>query len=402
MKTSLFKRTLYVVAIAQMFGGAGLSAGITVGALIAKEMLGTDTLSGLPITLFTVGSALSAALIGRLSHMHGRRIGLSLGFLVGSIGALGVLFSSTTGSIALLFISLFVYGAGSSANLQARYAGTDLADDKNTGFAISFTLMFTTIGAVLGPNITNQTTDLAKNLGLYPLSGPFILAFLSYTTASIVIFFFLKPDPLLIAKAKSDENVMNLEQTNITINKKIILGTIIMVTTQLIMVALMTMTPVHMTHFNHSVQDVGLVISLHIAAMYLPSLFTGKLLDRFGVFAMLNVSTITLAISGVLAFTITHHSLMLYAATLILLGIGWNIGLIVGTYLLNQGTTVQNRAKIQGNTDVFIALFGATGGALSGVIYTTWNWQTLAIISSTLAIGVLLLFLILFKKKKSE
>lgn len=98
----MYKRVLFVVSLSQIFGGAGLAAGITVGALLAQQMLGTDSLAGLPSALFTLGSAGAAFIVGRLSQRYGRRIGLTTGFITGGLGAIGVV-------IAALINSVFYY-----------------------------------------------------------------------------------------------------------------------------------------------------------------------------------------------------------------------------------------------------------------------------------------------------
>src|SRR5690625_127167 len=90
----LYKRTLLIVVVSQIFGGAGLAAGITVGALLAEQMLGTDAFAGLPAALFTLGSAGAALTVGRLSNRFGRRMGLATGFITGGMGALGVVFAA--------------------------------------------------------------------------------------------------------------------------------------------------------------------------------------------------------------------------------------------------------------------------------------------------------------------
>ncbi|EAO52868.1 Tetracycline resistance protein [Bacillus thuringiensis serovar israelensis ATCC 35646] len=165
----LYKRTLIIVSISQMFGGAGLAAGITVGALLAQQMLGTDAFAGLPTAMFTLGSALAAFIVGKLSQRYGRRIGLATGFIVGGFGAIGVVMAALTNSIILLLISLLIYGAGTATNLQARYAGTDLADKKQRATAVSITMVMTTFGAVAGPNLVGVMGSFAHSIGVLNL-----------------------------------------------------------------------------------------------------------------------------------------------------------------------------------------------------------------------------------------
>src|SRR5690625_4389116 len=137
----LYKRTLIIIVISQIFGGAGLAAGITVGALLAEQMLGTNAFAGLPAALFTLGSAGAALIVGRLSNRFGRRMGLATGFITGGLGAVGVVLAAILNSVFLLFVSLLVYGAGTATNLQARYAGTDLATNKQRGTAVSIAMV---------------------------------------------------------------------------------------------------------------------------------------------------------------------------------------------------------------------------------------------------------------------
>lgn len=106
------RRILAVLVGAQVLSGAGLAAGITVGALLAEDMLGSTGLAGLPSGLFTIGSAVAATVIGRTSQHLGRRTGLAAGYVVGAVGGLGVVIAAATGSVFLLFLSLFVYGSG--------------------------------------------------------------------------------------------------------------------------------------------------------------------------------------------------------------------------------------------------------------------------------------------------
>lgn len=389
---SLYKRTLFVVSISQIFGGAGLAAGVTVGALIAQQMLGTDAFAGLPSALFTLGSAGSALIVGRLSQRYGRRTGLSAGFMIGGLGAIGVIMAAIINSIFLLFISLLIYGAGTATNLQARYAGTDLANHKQRATAVSITMVFTTFGAVAGPSLVNVMGDFALSIGVPSLAGPFILAAAAYMLAGGVLFIMLRPDPLVIARTIEAANEEpgdkgHLAATEHTENKKgIIVGATVMVLTQIVMVAIMTMTPVHMRHHGHDLGAVGLVIGFHIGAMYLPSLVTGVLVDRLGRTAMAISSGTTLLLAGVIAAFAPGDSMVLLVIALSLLGLGWNFGLISGTALIVDSTDTATRAKTQGTVDVLIALSGAAGGALSGMIVAGSSYLALSFAGGMLSL----------------
>ena len=197
----LYRRTLGIVIASQIFGGAGLAAGVTVGALLAQDLLGTESLAGLPSALFTLGSAGAAFLVGRASQRRGRRVGLTGGFFVGGVGAAGVVVAAVIGSVPLLFLALLIYGAGTATNLQARYAGTDLATPKRRATAVSMAMVSTTIGAVAGPNLVTPMGQFAESLGIPALAGPFLLAAVAYTAAGVVLLVWLRPDPFLLAKA---------------------------------------------------------------------------------------------------------------------------------------------------------------------------------------------------------
>ncbi|WP_213367205.1 MFS transporter [Mesobacillus boroniphilus] len=402
---ALYKRTLLIVVLSQIFGGAGLAAGITVGALLAKDMLGTDIVAGLPIALFTLGSAGAALVVGRLSQRYGRRAGLASGFLTGGIGAIGVIIAAVTDNIFLLFAALLIYGAGSATNLQARYAGTDLASAKQRATAVSIAMVSTTFGAVAGPNLVEAMGEFALSIGVPALSGPFILAAAAYIVAGLVLLIFLRPDPFVVARAiavaERNAKVSSpdyVEEELVTDKRGIGVAALIMVLTQMVMVAIMTMTPVHMGSHGHDLSAVGMVIGFHIGAMYLPSLLTGVLVDKIGRATMAVASGVTLLASGVMAAVGPGESMLWITLALILLGLGWNFGLISGTALLVDATNPNNRAKMQGTVDVMVALSGASGGMLSGMVVANSSFAFLSMAGGVLSL-VLIPFVIWSNKK---
>ena len=392
----LQRRTLRVLVVTQVLSGAGLAAGITVGALLAQDMLGSTGLAGLPSALFTAGSALAAVGVGRVSQLRGRRPGLATGYAVGAVGSVGVVMAAVVDSPLLLFVTLFVYGAGSATNLQARYAGADLAEPGHRARAISTVLVATTLGGVVGPLLAAPTGDLAHHLGIPHLAGPFLLAGLAYLAPATFLALRLRPDPLLHARdvARTEaataaaSAVPTSPVTATGVGHGVVLGTTVMVLTQVVMVAIMTMTPVHMHDHGHGTAASGLVIAIHVAAMYLPSPLTGRLVDRVGRTRMAIASGVTLLCAGLLAASAPDDSVFLLALALALLGLGWNFGLVSGTAIITDAVPLETRARMQGLVDVSIAISGAGGGLASGIVVDVAGYSMLSLAGGLLALAV--------------
>lgn len=389
-RASLQRRTLRVLIAAQLLSGAGLAAGIVVGALLAKEMLGSDSGAGLPSALFTLGAAASALLIGRVSQLQGRRVGLAGGYFVGALGGAGIVAAAAIDSVPLLLASLLIYGAGTASSFQARYAGADLATADARGRAVSVILVATTVGAVAGPLLTQVTGDFAESLGVTGLAGPFMLASVAYLFAGAVIWIFLRPDPLLTAQQLQREQAGPGEMAEGPIQiGGVRIATAVMVIAQLVMVAVMTMTPVYMRDHHHSLTATGAVIALHVAAMFLPSPLTGALVDKVGRAPLIVASGVTLVSAGLIAAIAPTDSVVLLAFALILLGLGWNFGVVAGTALITDSTPLGLRAKIQGRADLFVQLSGAAGGLGSGFMVAGTSYAGLAMLGGAISLLML-------------
>ena len=402
------KRTLTVVVISQVLGGAGLAAGVTVGALLAQQMLGSDSLAGVPTALFTLGSALAAYLIGRSTQHWGRRVGLAAGFTAGGVGAVGVVTAAVIGNITLLFAALFVYGAGTATNLQARYAGTDLARTAPTRYRDQHRpgLDHARRGRRTEPRRSPLAAGRSRSAyppwparSCWPRSP-------TWPPGSCCSYCCDPTRSCWPAVGSAELGPRRVDTTGAAVDQRrapettapkpgvgAYVGATIMVLTQISMVAIMTMTPVHMRDHHHGLSEVGLVIGVHIAAMFLPSLITGILVDRVGRTPMAIAAGVTLLLAGVTGALAPGDSLIWLITALALLGLGWNFGLISGTALVVDATVPANRARTQGSIDVLVALAGAGGGALSGVVVSAAGYSTLALSGGVLA---LLLIPVLF------
>ncbi|MEV4799069.1 MFS transporter [Nonomuraea sp. NPDC049421] len=448
------RRSLIVLVAAQILSGVGLAAGVTVGALLAQDVFSSTGLAGLPSAVGTAGSAVAAVAVGRLSQARGRRPGLAAGYLAGAAGSGGVVVAAVVGSPFLLLLALFGYGAGTATNLLARYAGADLAVPGGRARAVSTVLVATTLGGVAGPNLAAPAGDLARSLGIPALAGPFLLAAVAYALAAAVLAVWLRPDPLLLARAlepegdstgdgdeaderppaaakaaagsgkgEVDERSRPVVQGAVALGEGdvdersrpvvqgvvalgegdvrerlgpvvggrrsgVLVGAGIMAFTQLVMVAIMTMTPVHMRDHGHGTAAAGLVIAIHIGAMYLPSPLTGWLVDRYGRLVVAAASGPVLLAAGVVAATAPAGSATAFAVALVLLGLGWNFGLISGTAIITDAVPPAVRARTQGSADVVVSVAGATGGMASGLVVAVAGYPILAICGGILALAV--------------
>lgn len=390
------RRTLRVLFAAQVFSGAGLGAGVSVGALLAEDMIGGTGYAGVPAALFTTGSALAAFLVGAISQRAGRRFGLMLGLATGALGGLGTVLAAAIDSVPLLLVSLFLYGSGVATNLQARYAGADLARPDQRGRAISLVLVGTTVGAVIGPNMVDVMGGVALDLGIRELAGPFILSSAAYAVGAVIVGVMLRPDPLLFARRAQLTPEVTTAPAVVPVAhnpRNVRLAATVMVVSQLVMLAIMTMTPVHMRDHGQPLSATGLVISLHIAAMFLPSPITGNLVDRLGRMPIIAAGGMTLGAAGVVAALAPPESLPATAVALILLGLGWNLGIVGGTALLTDSVPLERRARTQGGADVALALAGATGGLGSGVMVASTSFAALSIVGGVVGLAILPLLL---------
>ncbi|MFC4114313.1 MFS transporter [Nonomuraea zeae] len=337
--------------------------------------------------------------MGRISQARGRRPGLAAGYLAGAIGSAGVIAAAVVGSPVLLFIAMFVYGAGTATNLQARYAGADLAAPAHRARVVSTVLVATTLGGVVGPHLTAPTGDLAHVLGIPYLAGPFLLAGLAYATAALVLAIWLRPDPLLLTRTLEGERTAAASTQPGDAGARprpagegrrsgVLVGTLVMVITQLVMVAIMTMTPVHMHDHGHGAAASGLVIAIHIGAMYLPSPLTGWLVDRYARLTIATASALALLAAGIVDANTPGDSIAPLAVALALLGLGWNLGLVTGTAIITDAVPLTTRAKTQGLVDVPVAIAGATGGMASGLVVAGAGYPVLAIGGGILALVI--------------
>jgi MFS family permease len=396
-RAGLQRRTLLVLAAMQVLGGIGLGAGVSVAALIARDLLSGDGLTGIPVAVATAGGACAAVPLSRLMDRSGRRAGLTSGYAVGATGALVVVGATAAGSFVLLVLGMALFGAGNTSSLLARYAGADLAAPEGRGRAVSTVLFSTTFGAVAGPNLVEPMGAVGRALGIPELAGPFVLTTVAYAAAGLLVLVLLRPDPLLVARASGAQAAPagppppggGGRTWGVLLHGRALVGLTAMVGAQFAMVAMMTMTPVNMRHHGHSLSLIGFVISVHIAGMFFMAPVSGFIADRVGRPGALRLGAIVLASAGVLGAVASPHSSTLLTLALFLLGFGWSLSLVSGSALLTDAIPLELRARAQGDADLLVGMAGATGGLGSGLILALAGFAALGLLAAAVAAALL-------------
>jgi len=386
------RRTRRLLVSTQVLGGLGVGAGVTVTTLLAFELSGSAALAGLAASASAFGAGASAAAIGASSRF-GRRPGLVTGYLVGLSGAGLAVVAAVLASFPLMVAATFLFGSSSATNLQARYAATDLAIAERMGADLSVVVWATTVGAVLGPNLTGPGVFAAGLLGVPELAGPYLLSAVGFGSAAMLLAIGLRPDPLLLARRLAAQAVdaaaapagtppsrrglaAGLAAVGADPSARAAIATI--ASAHAVMVGVMVMTPVHMGHHGADVRIIGLTISLHIFGMYAFSPVFGRLADRIGPRAVLGLGFGQLLAAVALASLSTPRGGVGFLAGLLLLGSGWSAALIASSALLTSVLPLDARAPAQGLSDLAMNVAGGSAGALSGLIMTLLGFPLMA------------------------
>jgi MFS family permease len=376
---ALQKRTVKVLSLGQALGGFGLGATLSVGALLAVELSGTTAWSGAAATLSTLGSAAIAIPLANLAFKRGRRVSLAFGAFLAILGAAMMILATYTQSFPVEIVALLFLGAGSAVSLQARFAAADIPTGKPKGRDLSLVVWATTLGAVIGPNLIAPGETLGLWLGMPHLAGPFLFTIAAQLSSTLVFWFGLRPDPLIVAR---DIAGLDPKQKNASLKDALEVvrefplagyAVLTIALSHMVMVSVMSMTPAHLNAEGHSLADVGFTISLHVAGMYSLAPVFGWLTDKFGAIRIVItgqfISLTSLAVSG-----FWQSEFYAVVLGLFLLGVGWSASTIAASALLSETLATGQRSKVQGFSDSLMNLSGAFGGAISGIILTVFTF----------------------------
>ncbi|MEQ6899490.1 MFS transporter [Nocardioides sp. YIM 152588] len=399
------RRTVRVLVLTQAVGAIGITIGIATASLLARDLSGSEALSGLAQTSQVLGAAVISFLLAGLMGRRGRRFGLATGYLLGASGGALVVLAGVVESMVVLLGGAVLLGAATAANSAARYAATDLATDHDRARSLSLVVWATTIGAVAGPNLTGPAGAFARTVGIPELAGPFAIAAMGMLLAAIVVTVGLRPDPLQLAQrlAETERAVPAAGATvppvgtsswraaRAAVAARPVLGYAIagLAMAHAAMVGVMVMTPLHMEHGGAELEIIGLVISGHVLGMFAFSPLVGVLADRVGRPPVLGAGGGVLIAALLLCASSPSGMSWQVSAGLFLLGVGWSFAMVSASTLVAEHAPLEARTAVQGTSDLVMGMTAAGAGALAGLIVDLAGYPTLALVTLALALGVI-------------
>jgi MFS family permease len=387
---ALRQRSTWSLMGSVALGSTGHIAAVTVAAIVAQRLGGTALWSGVMGAAVILGAAGGAIVLSGIMARRGRRIGLASGYTVGVTGAVIATLAVLATALPLLLVGTFLIGFGNSSNQLSRYAAADLYPDDRRASAIGLVVWGATVGAIVGPNLVAPAGALAMQLGLPELAGPYFVPIVFVSAAAILCWALLRPDPydLAVDTVRPDptapDGSVAVSLRSVLARPHVPVAIVALVTGQVVMVLIMTMTPLHMTEHGHTLGAVGLVISGHTFGMFGLSPISGRLTDRFGSVPVILAGLGTIAVSSIMAASAPPEGGVWLFLALFLLGYGWNLGYVAGSALLTTGLSIVERTRLQGATDALIWSSAAAASLGAGVIMAAAGFAVLGLIGAAM------------------
>lgn len=391
-------RILWSLGIAQMLGGLGTGVSNSMGSIVAYQVTDDESLAGVSRTVALLSAALFGVPLALLAVRLGRRVSLAFGWGVAVLGAVLQVLALANRSLVLLVLGLITFGAAQAGSLQSRFAAADLESPDRRTRSLSLIVWASTVGTVLGPNLTGPGGPIGTWLGVPPIAGTYVIGGVALAGATLAILVGLRPDPLLTAQELHRQTGgtpragvgMVAVVRRIWPRSRARFAFVATILNQMVLVTVMTMSAVHLHTHGHGLQVIGLTISLHTLGMFAFSPLVGAYADRVGrVVGVLSGQALN---AVALAFCFfAGLSVPLTMAGLFLLGLGWSFGMVSGSALLSESVDDDLRVRAQGTTDTLMNFFAAFGAGAAGPVQARWGFSWLSLLSLCCLVPIVVL-----------
>ncbi len=395
----LRRRTVWSLVAGVALGSTGYIAAVTVATIVARDISGDTAWSGAPGATVVLGAAVGAVVLSQVMVRRGRRTGLAAGYGIGVIGAFVATLAVVVASLPILLVGTLFIGFGNASNQLSRYVAADLYPSDRRASALGTVVWGATVGAVIGPNLAAPAATFAASLGLPGLAGAYLVPVVFVGAATVLTLVSLRPDPYDLADISSRHDRPGAERNaagslrSVLSRPNVPVATVALVAVQVVMVLIMTMTPLHMTDHGHDLGAIGIVLSGHTFGMFGLSPISGRLSDRFGSVPVILAGLVVTAGAAILAALAPPNGGTLLFIALFLLGYGWNLGYVAGSALLTQDLSLAERTRLQGLTDALIWSSAAAASLASGVVVAAAGYATLGLLGAGMVVVPILLVL---------
>ena len=367
---------------------------IALGGLTGAYLLANDkSLATLPVSGFNVGVALMAGPASLLMFRIGRQKGFMAGAMLGIVGVSIAGIAILQHSFLWFCVGLALTGGANSFVQQYRFAASDFVDDALKAQAISRVLIGGIAAAIVGPQIVLHNKDL-----LYPV--PFAGAFLSGAGLFCIGLLIMTLLPNERSEKRTQVDVEGRTKQEFLRDPTFLTAVLCGTSSYALMAFVMTAAPLAMVGCGFEVSDAAIGIQWHVLAMFVPSLFTGKLIRRFGKLPIIATGLVTLMACSAVA--LSGISIEHFYLALILLGLGWNFGFIGSTAFLTETYQAHEKHTAQGLNDTILFGFVAFGSLSSGVAYEMIGWEMMNWIAYPIGLVCLVALFLERQRHQSE
>ena len=362
-------KNLFLLTSSQVFGFTAANVTVFLSGIIGSQISPIKTLSTLPPSIYVIGIAISTIFAAKIMSLIGRRLGFVFASIASSASCLIAAYAIMFENFFIFCVACFILGTGMAFIHQYRFAAAESVEKDMAPRAISILLLAGIVSAFIGISLANYTKDFVND-HLY-VGSYLMLASLTLAPAFFLSFY-----------KDKNESSTNLDKKNITrsyfefvIEPKFLQALTSATLAYVVMAFLMTATPIsmHIIH-NLSLEKTGLVIQFHVLSMFLPSLFTGNLIKKFGYSKMIYIGVIFYILTIVLS--LFEPTFLNYLLALIFLGIGWNFLFVSGTSLLVTTYKPEEKFKAQGFNDLVVFSSTAVSSLSAGILISLTSWKT--------------------------
>ncbi|MFO7323616.1 MAG: MFS transporter [Chloroflexota bacterium] len=369
----MISRNIPILGLCQIIHVSGTSTFVLLGGIIGSEIAPTPAWATLPVTFSVAGNALGTIPAALLMRRIGRRLGFAAAAAASVVASLLAVLAVAEGNFALFCLAAVMIGLNGAFVQQYRFAASESVDSAQSARAVSFVLVGGIVAGFLGPEVARRTRDL---LPAIPYAGSFLSLAVLYFIATLLLLTFFRNTRIQAQTVQGVERPLRVISGQPLFRLAVFSAAV----GYGVMSFIMTATPLHLTgHAGFSIDEAAMVVQSHIIAMYLPSLFTGWLMERLGMTRVLLLGVFAMLICVTIAMISIH--LMHFWLALVLLGVGWNFLFVGGTVLLTRTYLPAERFKAQATNDFVVFASQALSSASAGTILHLAGWPALGVTS---------------------